>query len=494
VSETSPPAPAPRPPTRLHPYGIVRGIEVAALLRTVPGVAFVLLTMDTVVVVPLLVVGIVAGGVLRVVAWQRHTIEVTATAVVERRGILNRRERTVELARLQQVEVEQGLVDRMLGTAVVRLETASDASEVELELKVLAVEEARRLRASLAPAAATGSGEAAPTGVELVRVPLHHVAIASLTGRRLLVVPALLGAAFGLLQDLELGDRATDVASDAVTRLGFVAGLLLAAVVVVLTALAALVTGVLRDGDFRIRVVGDDLHVRRGLLATREAVVPRGRLQLVAVHHGWLRRLLGFASLTIHSAGGAGGDVERQLTVPLVPTARARALALALLPDAGPLPDLRPHPPAALRRARVRGIVRCGWVPLVVAGLGLAWSDRAVTVVWLAVAAAVASSLVGWWLGTADHRRRASVLAGEWLAARSGALVVVEVLAPVAKAQGTVVWSSPLQRRRGLATLRVPVAGHGGGVTVLDLDAEVAEAWADDLLVPWTLSAANAAR
>jgi hypothetical protein len=29
---------------------------------------------------------------------------------------------------------------------------------------------------------------------------------------------------------------------------------------------------------------------------------------------------------------------------------------------------------------------------------------------------------------------------------------------------------------------------------VLDLDAEVAEAWADDLLVPWTLSAANAAR
>ncbi|MFP5309081.1 MAG: PH domain-containing protein [Actinomycetes bacterium] len=473
-------------PVRLHPWSIVRGIDPRALAQLVPAVVVAAVSLGTGVVVPLLLVALPVVAAVRVVAWQRHTVEVTATAVVERRGVLQRRERTVELARLQQVEVEQGLLDRLLGTAVVRLETASDASDVELELQVVTLEQAHRLRASLAPAAADADG-AGPDAVELVRVPMAHVALASLTGRRLLAVPALVGAAVGLLQDVapgeELGERATDVAGTVAARLGLGAVLLLVAGVVVLTAGAALVTGMLRDGDFRIHEVGDDLHVRRGLLAVREAVVPRARLQLVTVHHGWLRRQLGFASLTLHSAGGAGGDaVERSLTVPLVPTAAAKPLALALLPDAGPLPPLAPHPPAGRRRARVRAGLRLAWVPLALLGPTWAFTGSAGAAAVAAGAALVAVVALAWVVGTADHRRRASALAGGWLVTRQGAFVVVEAYAPSGKAQGVTVRSSPFQRRLGLATLLVPVAGHGGGVEVLDVDEARADAWASSLL------------
>jgi putative membrane protein len=496
----APPRPV-QPPTRLHPFSMVRGIDPRVLLQVVVplgilaaqvGPALDDLGAGVVLPVTIGLVLVVLGAImaLRYVVWQRHTYELTGDAVVERRGILNRRERTVQLARLQQVEVEQGILDRMVGTAVVRLETASDASEVELE--VVSLDDARRLRSSLLPHAATPEERA--TARELVHVPLHHVALASVTGRRLLLIPVLIAGLIGFLGEYDLFGEATDVAGDAVATVGAVAIVAVVVALLLVSVVVALAVGVLRDGDFRIREVGDDLHVRRGLLANREAVLPRTRLQKVTISYGLVRRMLGFASLTLHSAGGGGGEQggaglsERQMIVPLVPAATARRLLLDLLPDAGPLPELQPHPPRARRRARVRHLL--GGIWLVPVSLAPAWwltrSWGGTAAVGLAVLAVVGAA--AWWLGARDHANRGSALGERWVVARHGALAIEESVSPRTKAQGSRVLSTPFQRRRGLATLVVNVAGPGGAVTMLDLGTDTAEGWAEELVAPWRVS------
>lgn len=499
----APPRPV-QPPTRLHPFSMLRGIDPRVLLQVVVplGVLAVQVrpaldelgagaALPVTVGLVLVVLGVL--GAFRYVVWQRHTYELTGDAVVERRGILNRRERTVQLARLQQVEVEQGIVDRLVGTAVVRLETAADASEIELELKVVSLDDARRLRSSLLPHAATPEERA--TARELVHVPLHHVALASVTGRRLLLIPVLIAGLIGFLSENDLFGDATDVAGEAVATVGAVVIVAVVVVVLLLSVVVALAVGVLRDGEFRIREVGDDLHVRRGLLANREAVLPRTRLQKVTISYGLVRRVLGFASLTLHSAGGGGGGEqggaglsERQMIVPLVPASTARRLLLDLLPEAGPLPELQPHPPHARRRARVRHLL--GGVWLVPVSLVPAWwltrSWAGTAAVGLAVLAVVGAA--AWWLGDRDHANRGSALGERWVVARHGALAIEESVSPRTKAQAARVVSNPFQRRRGLATLVVNVAGPGGAVTMLDLAGDTAEGWADEVVAPWRVS------
>lgn len=459
-------------PSRLHPFSLIRGLSLRELLQSVPGAVIAGSALGSFgsVTAVLLVAAVLV--VFRVAAYRRHTYQLTDDAVIERRGVFQRRERVLHLERLQQVEVDQGLMDRLVGTAVVRLETASESGSSELELRVVSAAEASRLRGALAVRATSAGTQ--PMGEELVHVPLGHVALAAITGPRLLAIPVLILGALGLLLDLDLLAEARRAVAPWLGAHQVVAIAVLVVAALGVSVLVALVLGVLRDGDFRIRRVGADLHVRRGLVATREAVVPVDRLQLVAVRRSLVRRVLGVGSLELHSAGGVGdrGSFERRLTVPLVPKSELVPLALRLLGRGPDLPPLLPHPAAARTRAlfrQGRGVaVPAAGLLLLLAVTGQLTGPRAAAIAGLAAALAIG-------LGVLDHRHLASGRDRGLVVARSGALTIKELIAPVAKVQGSRVWSSPFQRRRSLATMTVHIAGPGGAVRLLDLDAASCE-------------------
>lgn len=452
-------------PVRLHPLSLVRGISLRELAQAVPGALVAASALGglgspaTLASVAAVLVG------LRVLAYLRHTYHLTGDAIVEQRGLLRHRDRTLDLDRIQQVEVEQGLLDRLLGTAVVRLETAAESGESELELRVVSVEEAERLRASLPGRVAVGD-DATP-GEEVVRVPIPAVALAAVTGPRLLAIPVLVGGLVGILFDLGLV-RSEEAILEGITAAGAGVVATLAVAALVLSVLAALVVGVLRDGDFRIDRIGGELHVRRGLVATRAAVVPVSRLQQVVIHRSAIHRLLGVGTLVLYSAGGAGdgASFERRLRVPLAPDAELRPLALRLLGDAAPWPAVQPHP----KRARPRVVLRWWWRIAPPTAVALLVLTRVVSLAPAVVPAAIAlAAAVATGLGILEHRHLASGRNARLLVARSGATSMREVIAPTAKVQGTAVRSSPFQRRRDLATLVVHIAGPGGAVTISDV-------------------------
>jgi putative membrane protein len=80
--------------------------------------------------------------------------------------------------------------------------------------------------------------------------------------------------------------------------------------------------------------------------------------------------------------------------------------------------------------------------------------------------------------GLAGYRGRGHARRGGFLYARQGVAIRVTTVVPVAKAQSGSVRSSLFQRRRGLATLHVDVAGGGPTPKVLD----EAEPTAEELL------------
>ncbi|MEX2550552.1 MAG: PH domain-containing protein [Nitriliruptoraceae bacterium] len=498
----SPPPPSPvdvhgarpdfREPRQLHPASILLGIPLMQFVQAVFVPVVATLAAPWFVTAGLLVVVAVIGLIVRILDWRMRTFSFDGEVLRVDHGVLSRNHRSLDIGRIQQVEIQRGAIQRLVGLAAIRVETAGSASEPEVDLRVLpeadAVALRRAVRASqerLAGRASSEDGAGADQAREILRVPMVHVVLASITGARLLVLPAVIGGGLQFAGN-QLGPFMDD-AVDRMVALGLAGRtptfngpdwrliLLGTLAVLLLTIAAAIVTGVLRDGNFRIRRIDDDLHVSRGVLATRESVVPLRRVQLVEVKRNWLRRVLGFATVRIRSAGGSA-EGDGRVSVPLLRAGRIDDLLGELLPGVPGVPDLRSHPPTALRRALFRWLrpavllLAAVWLaPELVGVLDIEPLSRARA--WLLLLLPVNAALA-----VIEYRHLAHGVTELVVAARSGALSITTSIAPVVKVQAVTSTRGIFQRRLGLTTLIAHVAGPGAVVVVMDAGrAEAAE-------------------
>jgi putative membrane protein len=458
-------------PRRLHPASVVLGIDLRQLFQALffPLVATAAAPRGFTVSI-LVLVGIVAM-VGRVLAWQRFTFSFDGEVLRVDEGILSRNRRSLDVARIQQVEVDRSWLHRLFGLASLRVETAGSSTDVEAELRVVTEAEAEALRTAVRAGqvrlrrttsdADDTAHDTEPPSRHVLSVPIRDVVLASVTGARLLVLPAVVAGAFQFVGDPEQGalfDPRTLL--NALLELGIA----IAIALIPLTVLAAIVVGVLRDANFRIDRIGDDLHVSRGLVSTRQSVVPLRRIQLVEVHRNGLRRLLGVCTVRIHSAGGSG-DADRRVSVPLLRNHELDGLVARVLPGTPGVPTLRRHPANARRRAVWRWL-RPASLPLVVL-----WAlpfDPPEALLPIAIGLLPLAVV----LGVVEHRHLAHGASDRVVAARQGAISVTTSIAPLVKVQAVSGRANPFQRRLGLATARAHVAGPGGDVVVLDADAD----------------------
>ena len=425
------------------------------------------------------------------VEWLRRTYSLEGGALRLEEGVLARKLRAVPFDRIQQVDLVRKPLHRLLGVATLRVETAGGGSGAEVDLDVVTLSEAQALRASLlrakaglVPATAgdqaTGdqaAGEAAAAAGErvLLRLRLGEVMLAGITGTRAAAVLVVLGPLsqaadwFPDLSDWLLGRF--DPQAVAPTTPPAILAVAVLAVAIWLGLAAA--SSIFTDYGFTLARLGDDLVVRRGLLERREAVLPLARLQVVRVEESLLRRALGLASIRIQSAGRSGGadQTASRLAIPVLQRAQVNRVLDELLAGAAPVPRLLAPPPAARRRAVTRSVVRTGVVTAVVALALWRLTWLGVLVVPPAVALAVLA-------GLAAYRSLGHATRDGFLYARVGVPIRVTTVVPVAKAQSGSVRSTPFQRRSGLATLHVDIAGGGPTPRVFD----EAEAKAEDLL------------
>jgi putative membrane protein len=475
---------------RLHPASVLLGVDLRTLVQAIVFPVFATFAAGWALAVGVLLVLTFGLGV-RILAWQRLTFSFDGEVLRVEEGILSRNQRSLDVARIQQVEIDRPWIHRLFGLASLRVETAGTSSDVEVELRVIPEADAEALRTALRESKALVTGTAvdadgsdrsdADDGAhEILRVPTIHVVIAAVTGVRLLVLPAVLAGALQLVgqNPEEALDGTIELLADtglvgpnglraptlSAVALGIVA-------VLVASAVTAIVVGLLRDANYRVTRVGDDLHISRGLVSTRDSVLPLRRIQLVDVQRNWLRRLLGFAAVRIHSASGSGAS-DRRVTVPLLHDRAIDPLLGEVLPGVPGVPELVAHPRAALRRAVFR------WLRPAVTIAALVWLVGAVTpleppeaartaaLVWIVVAAVLA---------VVEYRHLAHGLTDRVVVCRRGALSISTSLAPVVKVQAASTRANLFQRRLGLATVTAHVAGPGGDLEILDASAEAAD-------------------
>ncbi len=509
-------------PRALHPFSMLIGVPLAQLIRAlvVPVAALLAGGRDTSTAFLLVLLGL--GATARVLAWRRFRWSFDGRTMRVESGVLRRTRRSVGVDRIQQVEIDRPLVQRLLGMATLRFDTAGSDAEPEVELRVLrhelALDLQRALQQDASPQSVAGADATPPrTDTVVLQLSNGRVALAAITGAQLLLAPAVL---LGTLQLIGGGDegvtwlvrRVEELVSRGEAMTATTATALVVATVVLMVA-TTLVVGVVRDGSFTVRRVDDDLVVRRGLLGTRESTLPLKRLQVVRVVANPLRRLLGAAAVRVHSAGGSGSG-ERRIVIPLIRDDQLPTLLAALL-DAGSgaaaattatpaaltasalrveLPTFIANPPQARRRSIARRLLEVGTlvVPLAIGLMllrvvleldGAPVLPALLTSVLRAsesvsVVATVLGGLVvlAGILGTLDHRARGHACDAHMLAARAGALTRITSVAPRARLQAVSTRASLLQARRGLASVIAHVAGPGGDVVVIDIDASRAEA------------------
>lgn len=256
-------------------------------------------------------------------------------------GVLQRKERRVQLSRLQSVDVTQPLVARLFGLAAVRPEVAGSSSG-GTTLEFLSFDDATKLRAELLARAAgirVEEGEAAPEAPEtvLTNVPagvlLASVLLQPLTAFALLVIPILVVPAI-------------------VTGKWFFA---FPTVLILLSPFFVIGNQFLNWFDFTVAESPDGLRLRFGLTSHRSQTVPPGRVQAVRLERPLMWRPWGWARVTVNVAGGLSDEDEHErpsVILPVAPLPVARAILARVFTDIDPLQmPLQPVPDRARWRA-----------------------------------------------------------------------------------------------------------------------------------------------
>lgn len=471
-------------PKRLHGFTVVsRALRLGRqlLLPAIVGGAGIGDDVGSVLTWVFLILA-VPSLVIAAAQWAMFRYRLEAEDLVIDSGVLARRRRVIPIDRIQNVDLEQSALERLMGVAELRIETASGGRETEASLTVLSAAEARSLRAHLLDQRSARRSEAAREGVAepggpatqprlLLRLSSGDLALAGATSNEAGLIAAGLATTLEVAGRFGALERLVDWIDHAVAD-GVGIGVVGATTAIAILAVAFLVLGwlvsivamVVRYHGFTLYRSGDDLLRSYGLLSRHHTTVPLERVQAARVEETILRRAFGLAALKIETAGagpqdqrGAGGGAEAY--VPIARTRDVGRLLRQVFEDAR-FEDvsLRPVAPPSRRREFVRLVIA---LTLATAALA-AFAGLELVALLLLTAPA-------WFLARARYRARGWARAAGYVLARSGVLTRTTWIIPERKIQTLHVRETPFQRRWGLATLLVDTAAGGRAAAVVDL-------------------------
>jgi putative membrane protein len=358
-----------------------------------------------------------------------------------RTGLLSRQIRVIDPSRIQNVELVRNLFHKAAGLVELRIETAGGTSTEGL-LSALGEREAEELRAALKQTSPS-SEPARPEDV-LLRNSAAELIGYGLSERRLGYVALIL--AFGF-------DIFTQVGEDARS----VSPALFVAAVLAAFAVAWILAGgqsLFRHYDFSLVRHGDVLVTEEGLTTRRRVEIPVRKVQVVRIDEPLVRRLLGFATVLVETAGLGVQDGrlrQAEAVLPMVAREEIDHIVGAAAPVAAVAPAslvLHPAHPRALVRGVLGRILRVAFFGAITGAVFFPWGFLTLTLAPLTVPVAWLDWRTQGWLVTpvAVVCRRGFFLRRTWVVARD-------------KLQSVHVGEGPLSRALGLSHVIVRVAG-----------------------------------
>ncbi len=372
-------------------------------------------------------VAIVAG----IVAWLVTRWRLVDGVLHIESGLINRSSSRYPLNRVQAIDIAQSGLARILGLAELHLRLAGSGGDTG-RLACLTVAHATRLRNELLAIARAERAEQAGAGSAIgsIRAAASGTETAEKlgTGEPLVVTDTLrlilgtLTAGVGLVAVIACVAFAIGLAMFPMAAKAIAAG--------GIWPIIGLVGALWKrfNGDYRLTIHATDtgFQLRSGLVQTASETISRDRIQLVRLRQPLLWRRFGWCRVEVEVAGGKvkkENRAEGQVSRPLLAVGRldvGRAIIANVAPDA---------PECSLRPPR-----RAVWkAPLSMHLLAIGGNER-------------------------------------YVAARRGRLGATTTWVPLAKVQSIRASEGPVQRRLGLATVHLDVAGAGACATLQDRD------------------------
>jgi len=460
-------------PERLHPLYLVTGLGrgLRQMIGGYAAIGYFAATgnWDT----ALLMLGglalVMVVGVL--LYWKRFEYRVGANEIRIDSGIVNRTHRSIPFDRIQDVDISQGPVARLLGLARVEFETGGSAGDKSDDGALAAISLARAGQLRDQVRARRGAAVAAADAVQAETPPifamdLPRVLLAGLFNFSLAVIAGLFGAiqTFGDVAGLDLFARrfwrdALDAGSpiaDFILAHQIAAAFAGTLVLIATGLLTGIARTLLRDYRFRLDRTATGLRRRRGLLTLTDVTLPIRRAQAAIIGSGPLRERFGWRDLTLQSLGKDEGKKGDHVVAPLASDAEVAAILAEL--------DWRAIG-GAVEWQRTSPAFAWGFTAAV-ALLLIPAAAQLFFFPWLAAAgtALVAALIATRWL---CWRRTRFALDGDRLLVGSGWWKRRLVLLPLANIQSVDLSENFFGRRFGLASLAIGVAsgkgfsGHG---------------------------------
>jgi putative membrane protein len=370
--------------------------------------------------------GIIAGAW---VSWRFSRFRVAETLIELRTGVLFRQHRQVRFDRIQAVDLGRPLLARLTGLSEVVIQSAG-GKDSHLKLSFLTDGQAQQVREQLMALAGrsdevTGTPPVAPDvhvawgGAHLSDEDYADVPVPAPAGERILTVPnarivqSVLYSGPGVLILLAVPALVVSVALGVPEMVAWLGPMTLAMGTSHLKRLT-------QECNFELLHQGDRLRIRHGLTDLRTTTVPLHRIQAVEVSQSLPWRATGWWRIRVNVAGAGHGDDETQ-TVLMPVGNREEALQVLTL--------VQPGIPRGAALAALEG-----------QGPGEGFvtaSERARR------------------LDPLSWRRLGYAVLPEGLLTRRGAWYRAAQFVPHARIQSLKVEQGPVQRRRGVATVRL---------------------------------------
>ena len=422
----------------------------------------------------LVIITATAGAVIQYIVFRYDLGE---DELVIRDGVFTRTERHIPYARIQNIDLVQNPLHRMLDVALVRIETAS-GDRPEAVIRVLSLDKIDEMRARVFAdrrdaAETTRDPSDRPAAKMLLQLSGRELGkLGIISNKGLVVVTAILGVLWqqGRWLDLEGlvdGSLESDQLADTLSRTPVLATVLVVILVVVAAALLLRALSIawfmVQLHGFTLTRSGTDLRTEYGLFTRISRTIPTPRIQSLTTTASPLHRWFNRQSIELRTVGGSGEDLDMGLEGG---RPKAKSQWLAPMIDSGRVPNLlkeilssidldnvnwEPIAQRAWLRIFRRGLIVVALVTIVVGGLLGSWLVIPVFAVPASLLALVHARL---------FVRHASYSLTPWgVVFKSGWWDRSVKLVRYSKIQTVEHGETPFDRRTGMASVRIDIAG-----------------------------------
>jgi putative membrane protein len=335
----------------------------------------------------LLAVLFIASFALSALRWYLYTYRYEDGYLHIKQGLIFKKERSIKKERVQTVNIRTGLLQRLLGVATVRIETAGGGMESEVILKAVEMEETQRIRSYLEskpgisnvadkgstypqtknPASEAGSendtgydtkndtnndtgyetnnDKGYDTGYETgynaenqteheitasYVVPLWNTFLAGATSGRFMLLFSFIAAIFSQFYPY-IPENVIDLLIEQLipksdTNILLIVVILLS--LLLLSWLTSILVYMVKYASFSILRQNEYLKVSWGLIEQKEFTLKINRIQALSIQEGLLRQPFGLCA--INSEVGGGGFQDQEHVTIICPILHKRELATFL--------------------------------------------------------------------------------------------------------------------------------------------------------------------